>query len=202
MKLHQYALSPNSKRVRMFLAEKRIKVDFEEVDLAKAEHRSEAFLARNPLGRVPVLELDDGSNLVETVAICRYLEGEKPTPCLLGRDSREQAQVEMYQHALELYAFERIADAFRHTHPFFKELTTQVPEYGKVAADEAIATLRIIDGILDGRPHVAGDEFSIADITTFCALEFAPTAGVEIPAELRNLARWRDHVAKRPSATA
>ena len=202
MKLYDSATAPNPRRVRIFLAEKGIRVPLVEVDIGKAENRQPPFLARNPLGGLPVLELDDGSFLAESVAICRYFEELRPTPTLMGVDARDRAWVEMWQRRMELELLRNATGCFQNTHKFFAGRIPQVPEYGEVCRKAARARLAWLDGELAARAFVAGDRFTIADITALCAVDFGRVSEIRIQPEQKNLARWYEAVSSRPSAKA
>ncbi|MGD9866970.1 MAG: glutathione S-transferase family protein [Hyphomicrobiales bacterium] len=203
MKIIETAPAPNPRRVRIFLAEKGISVPCEQVDLNAMEHKSGDFAKLNPLQRVPVLVLDDGTCLSESVAICRYFEELHPEPPLMGRDPLDKAVVEMWQRRMELNLLTPVAQTFRHLHPAMKEMEVpQVPEWGEANRPRALETLGLLDGELGRRQFVAGDTFTIADITAFVAVSFMKPAKIERPAELANLARWFNEVSARPSARA
>ncbi len=202
MKLHESTHAPNPRRVRIFLAEKGIEVPRVQVDIGKRENRAPAFLALNPLGGVPVLELDDGRTIPESVAICRYFEEVHPEPPLMGVGPEDCAIVEMWNRRMELEVLRRIADGFRHTHEFFKGRITQVAEYGETSQREVPAKLVWVDEVLADRPFIAGDRFSIADITALVGIDFGRVIGVRIVPELKNLSRWHESVSARPSAQA
>jgi glutathione S-transferase len=202
MILHDSVMAPNPRRVRVFLAEKGIEVPTEQVDISKAVNREPPFLAKNPLGGVPVLELDDGSCLAESVAICRYFEGMNPEPPLMGTDARDAAFVEMWNRRMELEVLSNIAGAFRNTHDFFKGRIRQVPEWGEACKANAFERLAWLDGELADREFVAGERYTIADITAMCGIDFGAAAGIKLSPEHKNLARWHATVAARPSAKA
>ena len=202
MKLHESAHAPNPRRVRIFIAEKGHEVPRVQVDIGKRENRGPAFLALNPLGGVPVLELDDGRTIAESVAICRYFEEVHPEPPLMGVGPEDCAIVEMWNRRMELEVMRRITDAFRHTHEFFKGRITQVPEYGETRQREVPEQLVWLDEVLADRPFMAGDRFSIADITALVGIDFGRVIGVRIDPELKNLSRWHESVSARPSAQA
>lgn len=203
MKLVEFLRTPNSRRVRIFLAEKGIKVPTEQVDLGKLEHKREEFSELNPLQRVPVLVLDDGFCLSESVAICRYFEEMQPDPPLMGGDAREKAIVEMWQRRMELGYLYAVMHTFRHTHPHMAALEVpQVAEWGEVNRPRVLEMLDFLDAELVDRPFVAGENFSIADITALVATDFMKPAKIERPESLTNLARWYDAVSARPSAAA
>jgi glutathione S-transferase len=202
VKLYDSKAAPNPRRVRIFLAEKGVELPTVQVDLAKAENREAAFLARNPFGGVPVLELDDGTHLAESVAICRYLERLHPAPPLLGSDPKDEALVEMWQRRMELDLFNQVTGSFRNTHDFFKGRIEQVPEYGAVCKRAAEKRLAWLDGELAGRPFVAGERYTIADITALCAIDFGRVTGIRIQPDQKHLQRWHEAVSSRPSARA
>ena len=202
MKLYDSAAAPNPRRVRIFLAEKGIEVPAVQVDLGKAENREPGFLAVNPLGGVPVLELDDGTRIAESVAICRYFEETHPEPPLLGTDARDRALVEMWQRRMELEVAIPIMQCFRNTHDFFKGRIEQVPEYGEVMRRTAEKRLAWLDGELADRSFVAGERFSIADITALVGIDFGRVVKIRIQPEQKNLQRWHEAVSSRPSARA
>ncbi len=205
MKLYMSARAPNPRRVAMFMAEKSLEIATETIDLGKGEHRSEAFLAINPFGRVPALALEDGRVLTETRAICTYLEGVCPAPNLMGMDATERAFVEMADRRIELHLLMGIANCVRHTHPGLAVLESpQFPDFGAVQGERVRDTLRWLDGVLAGQPFVAGERFTIADITAFCALEFARGLMKLRPGQegFAHVQAWRDRIAARPSATA
>ena len=202
MKLYDSAMAPNPRRVRIFLAEKGVSVPTVQVDIGKAANRSPEFLAKNPLGGLPVLELDDGSFLAESVAICRYFEQLHPQPPLLGSDARDQAFVEMWQRRMELGVLSNTTGCFRNTHPFFKGRITQVAEYGAVCKEAAVKQLAWLDGELAKTRFIAGDRYTIADITALVGIDFGKVSDIRVLPEQRNLTRWYEEVSSRPSAKA
>ena len=202
MKLYDNVMAPNPRRVRIFLAEKGITVPTEQVDIAKAANRSPEYLAKNPLGGVPILELDDGSILTESVAICLYFEGLHPQPPLLGVDARDKAFVEMWQRRMELGVLSNTAGCFRNTHAFFKGRIPQVPEYSAVCKEAAAKQLAWLDGELANRRYIAGDRYTIADITALVGIDFGKVSDIRVLPEQKNLSRWYQEVSTRPSAKA
>ena len=203
MKLYDGGRAPNPRRVRIFLAEKGIEVPLLPIDMVAMGHKSDEMTGRNPLQRLPVLELDDGTILTESVAICRYFEEFQPEPALFGRGALGKAQIEMWNRRMELTLLSAVAAAFRHVHPAKKEWEVpQVPEWGEVNKPKAIDFLHILDRELVNREFIAGDEFSIADITGLVAVDFMKPARIAIPDELANVLRWRETVSARPSAQA
>lgn len=203
MLLYDTPGAPNPKRVRIFLAEKGVSLPTRKVDLMSAEHLTEDYAGLNPLRAVPALVLDDGTVLTESVAICRYVEWLHPEPPLFGRGGREQAFVDMWQRRMEFSLFLPVAFAFRHSHPRMAALEKpQLPDFAETQRARAIAGMRFLDRELADRPFVAGEAFTIADITAFVAMELTKLARIEPPAELDRLARWRAAVGARPSAAA
>jgi len=203
MKLFDGGRAPNPRRVRIFLAEKGIAVPLVPVDMGAMEHRGGDVAARNPLHRLPVLELDDGTVLCESVAICRYFEEIQPEPALFGRGALGKAQVEMWQRRLELNLLLPVGFAFRHIHPAMREWEVpQVPEWGEVNKPKVLDFLVLLDAELALREFAAGDAFSIADITGLVAIDFMKPARIAVPEELTNVIRWHRALAARPSAAA
>lgn len=203
LKLYDAGRAPNPRRVRIFLAEKRISVPLVPVDIGAMEQRSPQYTLLNPYQRTPALELEDGVVIAETVAICRYFEELQPDPPLMGVDARDKAIVEMWNRRMELSLFAAVAAVFRHLHPAMAQMEVpQVAEWGEANRPKALAQLEFLDKELAGRPYVAGARFTIADITALCAVDFCKPAKLEIPATLGNLHRWHADVSARPSARA
>ena len=202
MKIYDTTIAPNPRRVRIFLAEKGISIPYEQVDLAKAENRQPPFLAKNPLGGVPVLELDDGTLIAESVAICRYFEEIHPEPRLMGIDAKDEAIVEMWNRRMELGVLAMTAASFRNTSDFFKGRIPQVKEYGEVARNAAVKALEWLDKELADREFIAGPRYTIADITALIGIDFGRTTAIKIQENQKNLARWHQAVSSRPSAKA
>lgn len=206
MKLYLSSYAPNPRRVSMFIAEKGIAgIETVMVDIMKGEHRNADYLAKNPLGRVPALELDDGRVLSETRAICTYLEGLQPEPNLMGRDFEERAFIEMADRRMELHLLLETASCARHTHPALAVLEQpQFADFGAAQGDKMRITARWLDQVLARQEYVAGERFTIADITAFCALEFGRGLLKFKPGEegMDHLQAWRDRIAARPSAQA
>ncbi len=202
MKLYDSTHAPNPRRVRIFLAEKGIEVPVVPVDIGAAENRKSPYIDKNPMGGLPMLELDDGTCIAETVAICRYFEATQPEPPLMGTDATDQALVEMWQRRMELEFMQLVTGAFRNTHDFFKGRITQVPEYGEVCRAAAPKRIAWIDEILADREFVAGERFTIADITALCAIDFGRVVDLRIQPEQKNLTRWYESVSNRTSAKA
>ena len=203
VKLYNHSLAPNPRRVRIFAAEKGIKLALEEIDILAGQSRLPEFLAKNSSGAVPVLELDDGSYLSESVAICRYLEGLQPEPNLLGRGLREQAEVERWNRRMELELFAPIGRTFQNTNPIFQRRIKQFPEYGEAQRAAVSQRLERMDHELDRHEFIASDRFTIADITAFVAIDFGGRfADIHIAPSMAHLTRWHEAVSKRTSAKA
>jgi glutathione S-transferase len=203
MKIYDFALAPNPRRLRIFVAEKGLKIPVEQVDIFAGKSRTPEMLAKNPAGGLPVIELDDGTHLAESVAICRYLESLHPEPNLMGKNSREQAEIEMWNRRVELGLFGAAGRAFQHTNELFKERLKQFPEYGETQRETTRQQLQWLDAQIGNKPFIATDRFTIADITAEVAVDFAAQlAGVTADPALRNLARWYQSVSSRPSANA
>jgi glutathione S-transferase len=203
MKLYNSNLAPSPRRVRIFLAEKGVSIPRVEVDLGKLEHKTPEFLALNPFQTIPILELDDGTRIAETIAICRYIEALWPEPNLFGSTPVEQAMIEMWQRQLEWRLLLPIAQVLRHSHPHMAEMENpQVPDWAAANRPRALKAMAIVDEALHDRPFIAGDRFTVADITGLVALDFARSARIAIPPELVRLNRWRETLKARPSAAA
>ena len=203
MKIYDFAFAPNPRRLRIFVAEKGLKIPTEQVDLTTGKNRTPEMLAKNPAGGLPFVELDDGTHLAESVAICRYLEGLHPEPNLMGKDSRDQAFIEMWNRRVELNLFSAAARAFQHTNELFKARIKQFPEYGATQRETVAQQFKWLDAQIGNKPFIAGDRFTIADITAEVAVDFAvQAAGVPMDPALKNLGRWHQSVSSRPSAKA
>lgn len=203
MKLYDDPIAPTPRRVRMFLAEKGLDIPKVTVTIGKGEHKAPDYRGRVPSGRVPALELEDGTVISESVAICRYVEGIQPEPNLMGRDPKESALIEMWQRRMEWELLLPMASVFRHSHPKMAALENQCPEFAANQKPVAEKRLKTLDRDLAERPFIAGDRFTIADITAFTTVAFfCRYGGVPLPEELTNVRRWHDEVAARPSAGA
>jgi glutathione S-transferase len=203
MKLYDAGRAPNPRRVRIFLAEKGVTVPVIPIDLARLEHKAPAYVAVNPLQRTPALELDDGTVISESIAICRYFEELHPEPPLFGTGALERARVEMWQRRLEFGLLGTVAAVFRHLHPAMAEMEVpQVAAWGETNKPRVIEFLRFLDGELADRQFIAGDRFSVADITGLVGLDFMKPAKLSLPDELANVRRWHAALAARPSAQA
>jgi glutathione S-transferase len=203
MKILETRAAPNPRRVRIFLAEKDVEVAFEELDLMKGALKTPEFTEINWFQRVPVLVLDDGNAIAETVAICRYFDEIQPEPALFGKGPLGRARVEMWNRRIELGLFLSVAQAFRHLHPAMAHLEVpQVPAWGEANKPRALEVLAHMDRALASRPFIVGDDFSVADITALVAVDFMKPARIQRPPELKNLERWYREVSSRPSAKA
>ena len=203
MKLFDGGRAPNPRRVRVFLAEKGLTVPLVPVDMGALEHRGEQVALRNPLRRLPVLELDDGTIITESIAICRYFEELHPEPALFGKGALGKAKVEMWQRRLELNLMASVAAAFRHIHPAMKEWEVpQIPEWGEANKPKVIEFLHLLDHELAEREFAAGDAYSVADITGMIAIDFMKPARIKVPEECTNVLRWYGALTSRPSAAA
>lgn len=203
MKILETRQAPNPRRVRIFLAEKGITIPFEELDLMKGALKTPEFARLNTFQRVPLLILDDGTPIAETMAICRYFEETQPEPALLGSGARGRAIVEMWNRRMELGLFFHVAQAFRHLHPAMANLEVpQVGAWGEANKDKALEVLAILDGQLAANAYVAGDAFSVADITALVAIDFMKPARLQRPERMTNISRWYADVSARPSAKA
>lgn len=209
MRFYDCKTAPSPRRVRIFMAEKRIEIPTIQVDLRSGEHLAPAFETINPWRTVPVLELDDGTRISEAVAVCRYLEESWPEPALMGRTAKEKAVIAMWEHRFEIDGFLAVAEAFRNASPGFRgrALTGQAPceqipelaERGRARVDRFFA---VLDERLADSPFVAGDDYTVADITAQVAVDFAAWIKKRIPESFTHARRWHRAVSARPSAGA
>ena len=194
--------APNPRRVRIFAAEKGIELSSKEVSIPKREQKAPDYVAKNPRGQTPILELDDGTVIAESVAIMRYLEAEHPDPPLFGTTAREIAEIEMWNRRVEMILMPAIAAVWVHTHPFTAALPGRNVEWGESNRPRVVEGMRFFDGSLEGREYLAGSAFSAADILLLTTVDFAKFIGLEMPSECANLLRWHERVSARPSASA
>ena len=194
--------APNPRRVRIFAAEKGIALETRDLSIPAREHKSDEFVALNPRGQTPALQLDDGTVIAESVAICRYLEGLHPQPPLFGTSPKEQAQIEMWCRRVEMILMPPVGAVWVHTHKFTAALPGRNAEWGEANRPRVFDAMRYFDGVLAGREFLASDAYTIADILLLCALDFAGFVGMAMPAELTHLAAWHARVSARPSAAA
>lgn len=203
MKLYDSLRAPNPRRVRIYLAEKGISVPTVEIDIIAREHLQAPYATAIPFGLLPALELDDGTVIVETLAICRYFETLQPNPPLFGVGALGVARVEMWTRLLEHEFMRHVANAFRHAHPAMAELEKpQIAQLAQVGRDKALVFLEKFDRELANRAYAAGDEFSMADIVGLTAFDFMKVARISCPASLTHVLRWHGAVSARPSAKA
>jgi len=203
MRLYDGGRAPNPRRVRIFFAEKGVALpELIPVDIARKEHLTPEFTRINPMRRLPVLELDDGTALAETVAICRYLESLHPQPALFGGDAKEQGQIEMWNRRVELGLFSSVMAVFRHSHPSMVELENQVPEWADANREQIDDHLMILDLQLAGNSYLCGDSFTIADITAGIAIDFMKPSRIPLPEDFSNIRRWHGELSARPSWAA
>jgi glutathione S-transferase len=204
MKLYNAPMpAPNPRRVRMFLAEKGVSIPLVDVAIMKREHKAPEHIARNSLGQLPTLELDDGTTISETVAICRYLESVYPAPPLFGRDAKDQALVDMWTRRVEFTVMTPVGMFWRHAHPFTAAVVKpQYKEFGESNREHYARALGWLDGELKGRDFLMGKEFTVADIILISTVDFATWIGLEVPAEAGNLRAWHERVSARPSSKA
>ena len=209
MKFYDCITAPSPRRVRIFAAEKGIELPTVQVDLRNGEHFGEAFRALNPTCTVPVLELDDGTSIYESVAVCRYLEAAHPEPPLFGSTPAEQGVVAMWDHRIETEGFMAAAEMFRNAARGMKDHAlagpdpvAQIPELAERGRMRVGRFFDTLDARLDGREFVAGSTYTVADITALVAVDFINRLKVETPEGCTNLRRWHEAVSARPSATA
>ena len=202
MKVYDFVGAPNPKRLRVYLAEKGLRIPVESVNIVAGENRTPEFLKKNPMGGLPVLELDDGSHLSESLAIIEYLEELHPTPSMIGTTPRERARVRELERITELGVLGRVGTIFQNSHPFFAGRIKQSPDTAENARGQLASVLKVVDAAIGGQPFVAGERPSIADCTLYAALEFAEFAAVPLDPALGNVGRWYAGFKKRPSATA
>jgi glutathione S-transferase len=202
MRLYSDRHAPNPRRVRMFAAEKGIALDIVEVSIANREHEADAFRSLNPRAEVPVLELDDGRRLTESLAICRYLEALQPEPNLWGRDALERHEVDAMVDALQSNLYVSTAHTFRHGHAFWAGRIEQCADYAPVARRAAEREYARLDALLADRDFLCLGRLTMADIAAYTTVEFGKVAGLRPEAGLSHLQRWRATIGARPSARA
>lgn len=200
MLLYTYPGAVNPARVVFFLAEKGLDVPTRNVDLMAGEHKTPEYRGIAANGRVPALTLDNGTTLCETVAMCRYIEALHPDPVLFGDTPEARAHIEMWDRMMELEVMMPMAMAFRHTLPEMRVMQEQIPAYGEQQRGVAHKRLRRLDREMDGSEYVAGEHFSVADITLWCSLKFFRVAGFEVTADWPNLKAWFGRIKRRPAA--
>ena len=202
MKIYDTKTAPSPRRVRIFLAEKNIPMEYVQVDLQNGENISPQMRQKNPMGKIPILELDDGTCISEGASICLYFEQLYPDINLLGKNALEKASIDMWHRQVELYFFGQVGMCFQHTTGYFKDRMTPVKEYGEVAGKNAADYLKVLEKRLSESEFIATDRFTIADITAMCAVDFARVVNIKLTDEQTNLRRWYNAVSSRPSAKA
>lgn len=210
MKLYNSSIAPTPRRVRMFLAEKGMTIEMIEIDILGGENISEPFLAINPRGILPTLELDDGTRIDEAAPICRYIEAIQPEPHLLGNDPKSIGVIESRTRHMEVDGFQSVADAYRNSAPFFacrgiagvKEPVNAIPQLVERGRAGISRFFDRLNGYLGENEYVAGGSYSFADITALCVVDFAGWVKMTVPKSHENTLRWYDAVSKRPSAKA
>lgn len=198
------SFGPNPRALRMFLAEKNMKIPTKDVDIMAAENRRPPYTDRNPGGQIPSLELDDGTVIGETVAIFEFLEEMQPTPPLIGTSAKERAETRQWQRRIELRITENLYNGFRFAEglALFKERMRCLPEAAPGLKQVARDNLAWLDNLLGDRPFIVDGRFTVADIILYCALDFGTGVGQPVPAELKKVSAWFQRVGSRPSATA
>ena len=194
--------APNPRRVRIFAAEKGIALPTRDLSIPAREHKSDEFIALNPRGQTPALQLDDGTVIAESVAICRYLEVTHPEPPLFGVSATEQALIEMWNRRVEMVLMPPVGAVWVHTHKFTERLPGRNLEWGESNRPRVFEALTYFDAALEGREFLASDSYSIADILLLCTVDFAAFIGIPLPADLPHLQVWHARVSARPSASA
>jgi glutathione S-transferase len=202
MKIHDFVGAPNPKKVRIYVAEKGLRIPFVPVDIVTGENRTPEFLAKNPMGGLPVLELDDGTCLPESLAIIEYLEELHPEPPMIGTKPLERARVRALERMIDLGVLGRIGTIFQNTHPFMASRLKQSADAADNARAMLAGALRVLDAEIGRRPFVAGERPTIADCTLYAGLEFGEFAGVPLDPALANVSRWYAGFKERPSAQA
>lgn len=199
MKLYVFPMAPNPKKVLVYLKEKGIEVPLEEVSIPEGENRTPQFLKKNPLGGLPVLQLDDGSHLTESNVIVRYLEELNPTPSMLGDDPLERARVGEVERIADLGVIGSVASIFQNTSPLFAGRVKQSAEAADGARGRLANALGALDDKIGDQPFAAGAKPTIADCTLYAGLAFAQFAQVDVDPGFANILRWFDGFSKRPS---
>ena len=194
--------APNPRRVRIFGAEKGIALPTRDLMIPAREHKAEEFLALNPRGQTPALQLDDGTVIAESVAICRYLEGLHPAPPLFGTSPKEQALIEMWSRRVEMILMTPVGAVWVHTHRFTAALPGRNAEWGEANRPRVDDAMRFFDASLETREFLAADSYSIADILLLTTVDFAGFIGIPMPEDLTHLQAWHARVSARPSASA
>ena len=203
MKLYDLPPSPNARRVRIFIAEKGLEIPIVPVNMMTGENQTEDYLAKNSLGKMPLLELDDGTCIAESAAICRYLEEMNPNPPLMGRNPLEKALVEMWHRRMELEFLIPMITIFLHTGEMWKDRVTQIPQVAETGILNVKERMEWLDRELDGKEFITGEDYTVADIAAQCAFVMGKAAlGLRIAEDQLNLSNWFTRVSSRPTARA
>ena len=203
MKLYDLPPSPNARRVRIFIAEKGLEIPIVPINMITGENQSEDYLAKNSLGKMPLLELDDGTCIAESAAICRYLEEMNPNPPLMGRNPLEKALVEMWHRRMELEFLIPMITIFLHTGEMWKDRVTQIPQVAETGILNVKERMEWLDRELDGKEFITGEDYTVADIAAQCAFVMGKAAlGLRIAEDQLNLSNWFTRVSSRPTARA
>lgn len=209
MKLYDFPKAPNPRRVNIFLAEKGIDVARVPVDLFNGEHMSPEYMAKNPACDIPMLELDNGTCISQIRGICRYFEESNPNPPMLGSTPEEKAVVEMWEHLAFMNGILAVAEVFRNTAEGFADRAVvgphnykQLPELAERGAQRLQNFYTDFDQRLANNEYVAGDFYSLADITTLVVCDFAKWIKEDIPTSCSNLQAWYEKVSQRPAVLA
>ena len=202
MRLYSSRFAPSPRRVRMYAAEKGIALEIVEVDIAAGGTQAPAYLRINALGELPTLELDDGSHLSESLAICRWLESGHPEPALFGHSTRERAGIDAWIDRLMFRLYVPLTHVFRHSHSFWATRLQQIPAWAEAQRAAVLAEFAALDSALAEREYIAGAEFSMADIVAFTSVDFGKPSNLRLTAAHPNLQRWHAAINGRPSARA
>lgn len=194
--------APNPRRVRIFLAEKGVELPETPVNMMKREHKSPEFRAKNAMGQVPTLELDDGTCISETVAICRYIEELHPEPPMFGRTAVEKALVDQWIRRVEFAVMMPVGNFWRHAHPRTAALLTQYKDFGESNRETYRGAQKFMNRELEGRDFLVGETPTMADICLLSTVDFADWIGLPLEPEFENLGAWRARMHARPSADA
>jgi len=202
MILYDFVPAPNPRRVRIFLHEKGIEVPTKQIDIMKGEHKKKEFKKASPLSQVPTLELDDGTFITESIAICRYFEALQPEPSLMGDNAEEIAIIEMWQRRFELLLMIGIANTYRHGHPAMAALEDQIKEWSEASRPRVIKMMYWFDKQIEDKEFICLNKFTIADISALVCFDFAKWPKIEIPSDCTNLLHYYKRLNSRPSAKA
>lgn len=202
MILYDCGPAPNPRRARVFLHEKGLDIPIKQIDIMKGDHKKDDYKKMSPLSQVPTLELDDGTYITESIAICRYFEALYPQPNLMGNDPKEIAIIEMWQRRLELLLMQGISHTYRHGHPAMASLEEQVKEWSEASRPRVINTLNWLEEEMEDKEFICLDRFTIADITALVCFDFAKWPGINIPENCNNLLSYYERLSQRPSAKA